>query len=98
VNIRSNDKVGCLNFYKYKNLIQFRNSLVYLLFNDGQKIPDVELDVLFVDDFWSFYNQRESVSAKHIVFSDNVYLWQLRKLTISDYHWIKQGAFELAVE
>jgi len=98
VNISSDKEIERLYFRKYKNLIQFRSNLVCLLLNDDHKIPDVELDVLFVDDFWSFYDQRESVNAKKIVFSDNVYLWQLRKLKISDYHWIKKGAFELAVD
>jgi len=97
VDVSSDKKIECLNFIKYKNLIQFRGNLVYLLLNGDYKIPDVELDVLFVDDFWSYYDQRKLVKAKHIVFSDNVYLWQLSKLAVNDYHWIKQGAFVLPV-
>jgi len=90
-----NYKSDKLAFDKHKNLICFNGKQVYLLTDSSEEIPISGVDVLLVEDFWTFFNHRELFDYNHLVFSESVAKWQLEKLGEMNYHSLSNGAFVL---
>jgi len=95
VQTQKDSAVRELCFEKEKNLINFHGKLVCFLDEHSVNGPSIAVDVLIVDDFWTYYNNIDKLTYDQIVFTELVSSWQLDKLEGLKYHSLNDGAFEL---
>ena len=93
---QENISIDANSFSKVDGFIQFRDKLIYLQYDQGE-IPEIEFDVLYVNDFWNYYNHRDRVRAKHVVFGSNISSILSAKLEGQGYHFLHENAFVLNV-
>jgi competence protein ComEC len=84
-----------LGFEKQQNLMNFYGKLICFLDALSANGPSIAVDVLIVDDFWKYYNNRSNLKCNQLVFTESVSNWQLDKLEGSNFHSLKDGAFLL---
>lgn len=93
---QENISIDANSFSKVDGFIQFRDKLIYLQYDQGE-IPEIEFDVLYVNDFWNYYNHRDRIHAKHVVFGSNISSKFSAKLEGQGYHFLHENAFVLDV-
>lgn len=95
VPLRDTASIVNLNFDKIGDLICFRGKTVGILSPDTRWKPSFRPDILYVDDFWLYFEDTVRFKGSQLVFSENVRSWQLEQLAITDYHWLGDRAFVL---
>lgn len=93
VDFRANARIENIPFSKHNSLVQFRGCLVYFLCKGNVEIPNQPIDVLYVEDFQLFMDQKRNIRANKIVFSADIREWELSKLSDDNFHSLRNGAY-----